>query len=208
MTIQPFDCVADHVAATARRLQAEIGWRRVTVSLEDREAVARFMSTDVTWREKSWQGERVGRDGAPWHMVQDAVIGWRDFGDFLSGVAFRDVLGRCLELGGSQGWADCVPSCSMDATASSIIEATKAAIIEANEDGVIDEDDLAVLSLPPAVLVAVQLRMEGRFMEAIREDPELIIDGSVESIQRNIQDLWGRMLEWLTASEAQEAASA
>jgi len=181
----------------------------VTVSLEDREAVVRFMANAVTWRElNSWQGERVGNDAAPWHMVQDAERGWRDFGDFLSGIAFRDVLGRCLELGGSQGWADCVPSCSRDATAEEIIEATKAAIIEANEEGEIDEDDLAVLSLPPAVLVAVHIRMEARFMEAIREDPELIIDGSVGSIQRDIQARWGRMLEWLTASEAQEAVSA
>ena len=44
---RPFDRAADHTAATARRLRAEIGWRRVTVSLEDREAVVRFMTADV-----------------------------------------------------------------------------------------------------------------------------------------------------------------
>lgn len=207
-SLRPFDRAADHTAATARRLDGTVGWKRdTTVSLEDREAVVRFMTTRIEWRATS-RWDIGGSSLAPWHMVQDATQGWRDFGDLLSGTSFRDILDRCLSIGGS-GFAEDLAVCpEHGASAEAIVEATRQAIIESNEEGEIDEWDEAILALPPAVLVAVHLRMEARFIEAIREEPGLILHGSVESIQRDIEKVWGKVMEWLRTPEAREALCA
>ena len=200
MTIKPFDRAADHIEATARRLPTLSYTGETSVSPADREAVVRFMTTTIEWKTR-WGS---GRDFAPWHMVGDAVAEWRSLAPLMKGHDFRDCLSRALELAGS-GFVDMATAPSFDATAEETIEATRQAIIDAREDGEIDEDDAAILALPPAVLVAVQVRMQARFVEALREEPELLLRGSVETVQRDIADRWRRVLEWLVAQGAQSA---
>lgn len=171
-------------------------------SLEDRIAVIQMMRTEIKWPGTS-RWEYRGSDLAPWSMVGDATRGWSDFVNLLDGDAFLGCLSRALDFAGS-GY-DSARSPRWDASAAEIIEHTRQHFIESDEDGKIDEDDEAILNLPPAVIVAVHLRMEARFMECIRDEPELIVSGSIESIQRDIQKRWGKVINWIIESRREDA---
>lgn len=204
MTARLFDRAAAHIEATAKRMTDTVRldpFTKEVVLLRDREAVVRFMTTDIKWKAR-WG---TSTDYAPWHMVRDATLGWSEITDLMRGHAFRDALDRALSLGGSGSAEGMAVAPSFDASAKATIRATRQAIIDAHEDGEIDEDDAAILALPPAIIVAVQVRMHTAFTEALREEPELLLSGSVESIQRDIADRWRRVLEWLVAQEAQSA---
>lgn len=175
-------------------------------SLVDIITVIEMMSTRIKWASTS-RWDTGGTDNAPWHMVGCATRGWGAFGDLLRGDGFLGCLARSLDLVGS-GWSDMALSPQWDATPAEIIEATRQHFIESHEEGVIDEDDEAILNLPPALIVAVHLRMEGHFMECIRDQPDLIMDGSIESIQRDIQKRWGKVLGAIIESRRKEVASA
>jgi hypothetical protein len=180
--------------------------KRILPSLEDRIAVVQMMSSEIKWgRESQW--DLGGSDLAPWHRVACARRSWSDFGDLLSGDAFLGCLARSLDLGGS-GWSGMAMSPRWDATAAEIIETTRQHFIESHEDGKIDEDDEAILNLPPALIVALHLRMEGHFMECIRDQPDLIMDGSIERIQSDIQKRWGKVIGVIVESRREEVASA
>jgi hypothetical protein len=183
-----------------------------TSSMEDCIAVINMMSTRIKWEHKS-QWDAGGIDFAPWYTVSDARRGWGAFPDLLRGASFLGCLTRCLDFAGSGNAEARIPHPKWDATPAEIISAVRAGIIEGAEDDgeddfTLDEDDEAILNLPPVIIVAVHLRMEARFMECIREDPDLIIDGSVESIQRDIQKRWGKVVEAIVESRREGVASA
>jgi hypothetical protein len=206
--LNTFDRLNSSNAERVAKILGETGIcsKRILPSLEDRTAVVQMMSSEIKWGRKS-QWDLGGSDLAPWHMVACAKRSWSDFGDLLSGDAFLGCLARSLDLGGS-GWSGMAVSPHWDATAAEIIEATRQHFVESHEDGKIDEDDEAVLNLPPALIVAVHLRMEGHFMECIRDQPDLIMDGSIESIQRDIQKRWGKVIEALVESRRKDAEAA
>jgi hypothetical protein len=182
--------------------------KRTLPSLEDRIAVVQMMRTEIKWRGAT-RWESSGTDLPPWRMVKHATQGWSDFGDLLTGDAFLGCLARALDYAGS-GWDSMARSPRWDASAAEIIEHTRANFIKSDEDGKIDPDDEAILNLPPAVIVGVHLRMEGHFMECIRDEADLIVNGSVESIQRDIQKRWRKVIDAIIESrkDSEEAASA
>jgi hypothetical protein len=173
-------------------------------SQEDRIAVVTMMSSRFKWASTS-RWDSGGTDNAPWHMVGCATRGWGSLGDLLRGDAFLGCLARSLDLAGS-GWSGMGVSPRWDATPAEIISATRDHFISSNEDGLISEEDEAILSLPPAMIAAVHLRMEAHFMERVREEPDLIMSGSLESIQRDIQKRWGKVVTAITESRREKAA--
>jgi hypothetical protein len=185
------------------------GGKQTLPSLEDRIAVVQMMRTEIRWRGTA-RWEASGTDFAPWSMVSDATRGWSDFADLLDGDAFLGCLSRALDFAGSGVWSGMARSPRWDASAAEIIEHTRSHFIESHEDEIIDPDDEAILNLPPAVIVAVHLRMEARFMDCIRDEADLLVDGSVESIQRDIQKRWGKVINAIIESreDSKEAANA
>ena len=186
-------------------LLGNLWYAGICPSLEDRIAVIQMMRTEIKWRGTS-RWDYSGSDHAPWSMVGDATRSWSDFVDLLDGDAFLGCLSRALDYAGS-GYST-ARSPRWDASAAEIIEHTRQHFVESNEDGEIDPDDEAILNLPPAVIVAVHLRMEGRFMDCIRDDADLLVNGSVESIQRDIQKRWGKVINWIIESRREDAEAA
>lgn len=181
-----------NVERVAKRLSSlGYGERETVIPLEDRITVCRMMGSDITLKAAT-RWEITTSDAAPWRMVRDAQQ-WADFADLLTGNDFAGVLGRALDCGGSGYSEGMTPAVAWDATAAEIIEATRA-ILADNEDGVVDEDDEAILNLPPVLLVAVHLRMEGYFLDRIRQEPDLMLEGSIESIQRDTEKRWGKLV--------------
>jgi hypothetical protein len=180
-----------NVEAVAKRLRPlGYGDREVVVSLEDRIAVCRMMGSDLVLKAAT-RWEFTTSDAAPWR-VRD-VRQWDDFADLMRGDDFRGVLARALDCGGSGYSEGMTVSPAWDATAAEIIEATRANLAD-NEDGVVDEDDEAILALPPVLLVAIHLRMEGYFIDCIRQEPDLLLEGSIESLQDRTAKRWGKMV--------------
>lgn len=182
-----------NVERVAMRLHSlGYGDREVVIPQEDRIAVCRMMGSDIVLKAAS-RWEITVSDAAPWRMVRDAQQ-WGDFDDLMRGEDFRGVLARALDCGGSGYSEGMTRRAEWDATAAEIIEATRGFLAESNEDGEIDEDDEAILALPPVLLVAVHLRMEGYFLDRIRQEPDLLIGGSIESIQRDTAKRWGKLI--------------
>lgn len=196
-----------NVERVAKRLHSlGYGDREVAIPLEDRIAVCRMMGSDIELPASS-RWEITVSDAAPWRMVRDAQQ-WGDFSDLLTGNDFAGVLARALDCGGSGYSEGMTPAVSWNATAAEIIETTRA-ILADNEDGEIDEDDEAILNLPPVLLVAIHLRMEGYFLDCIRSEPDLMLEGDFGSIQRDTEKRWGKLVRSVIETrKVLEAASA
>ncbi len=183
---------SSNVEAVAKRLRPlGYGERETTIPLEDRIAVCRMMGSDITLKAAT-RWEITVSDAAPWRMVKDTQQ-WGDFSDLLTGNDFAGVLGRALDCGGSGYSEGMTPAVSWNMSAAEIIETTRA-ILADNEDGVVDEDDEAILNLPPVLLVAIHLRMEGYFLDRIRQEPELMLEGDFGSIQEDTAKRWGKLV--------------
>jgi hypothetical protein len=205
-TLNTWDTIAPTNAA---QIAAQLGQLdRTGTSQEDRIAVVTMMSSKIEWEHKS-RWDTSGSDSAPWHMVGCATRGWNAFGDLLRGDGFLGCLTRCLDLGGSGNAHFNVAHPKWDATPAEIIESVRAGITEGMEDGfTIDEDDEAILDLPPAIIAAVHLRMEARFIDMLREQPDLIVGGSIEGIQRDLQKRWRKVVEAIVVSRRKDAEAA
>lgn len=198
-------------AAVAARLPTlGYGENEIMPSLEERLEIVRFMRTPLVFpRGLRWS--RINRDDPAWNSVGDAEDGWRDFDDHIKGDAFAGCLRRAMHAAVGEDW--CPANVEYNASAEDIVATLRAHIEEEYEDTYEDgrtmgEDTKAVLDMNPLLLVAVHLRMEAVFIEVVKDCPDLMLNGSFESVQDDLNERWSKVMAVLVEAQLAKTSQA
>jgi len=195
---------ADNDVQVAERLESlGYGEGEISPSLDEKLEIVRFMRKPLVFpRGVRWS--RISHESPSWTDVRDAQQGWRGFNDHIRGDAFADCLRRALSAAVGEDW--CPAIMEWDTSPKTITEALRTQIEEEYEDTYEDgrtmgEDVKAVLDMSPLLLVAVHLRIEAVFLEAVKDCPDLMLEGSFEGIQNDLKERYAKMMKVLIEAQ-------